>query len=138
MRLWHYKLLEFLPRSQLVAQKRECDLMLKDLLNGKKTNHILINYAWEYPIDDLINYYRDLENEFKKRKIKFNYDYYFEIINNCDCSLIYKQEKFEKHHNREYMWICYYNLKEKYLRGQKDFDKETFEKLKEFVLTTKV
>ena len=35
-------------------------------------------------------------------------------------------------HNNEYLIICYYNLKEKYLRGQKDFTKEIWEKLDSF------
>ena len=138
MRLWHYKLLEYLPKSQLIAQKRECDLILKDILNGKKTNHILINYIWDYPLDDLLAYYWDLSIEFDRRNIKFNKKYFMDALR-THTNITYKEgAKFENHHNREYMWICYYNLKEKYLRGQKDFDKETFEKLKEFVLKTKV
>ena len=35
-------------------------------------------------------------------------------------------------HNNDYLTICYYNLMEKYLRGQKDFDDETMWKLNEF------
>ena len=55
MRLWHYKLLPYLPKGQLLAQKRECDLIWKDIKNGKKTNHILINYIWDYenPVKEL-------------------------------------------------------------------------------------
>lgn len=36
-------------------------------------------------------------------------------------------------HNNEYLAICYWNLREKYLRGQKDFTKECFDKLYNFV-----
>lgn len=32
----------------------------------------------------------------------------------------------------EYLTICYYNLKEKYLRGQKDFTDEVWNKLDKF------
>ena len=35
-------------------------------------------------------------------------------------------------HDNEYLTICYYNLKEKYIRGQKDFTKEVWEKLDNF------
>lgn len=137
MRLWHYKLLEYLPKSQLIAQKRECDLIFKDILNGRKTNHILINYIWDYPLDDLLAYYWDLSIEFDRRKIKFNKKYFMDMLR-THTNITYKEGvKFENHHNNEYMMICYYNLKEKYLRGQKDFDAETFERLKEFVLKTK-
>ena len=45
MRCWHYKLLPYLPNSQLIAQKRECDLIWKDIAKGKQTNHILIIYG---------------------------------------------------------------------------------------------
>ena len=44
MRLWNFKLLPYLPDSQLLAQKRECDLIIKDATLGRRTNHILINY----------------------------------------------------------------------------------------------
>ena len=37
MRLWHSKILPYLPDSQILSQKRECDLIWKDILNGKKT-----------------------------------------------------------------------------------------------------
>ena len=36
---------------------------------------------------------------------------------------------FEHEHNDEYLEICYFNLKEKYIRGQKDFDKKQFDAL---------
>jgi len=36
---------------------------------------------------------------------------------------------FEHEHNDEYLEICYFNLKEKYMRGQKDFDKKQFDAL---------
>lgn len=35
----------------------------------------------------------------------------------------------DKEHDSEYLRICYYNLKEKYMRGQKDFDYLTWIKL---------
>ena len=39
---------------------------------------------------------------------------------------------FPRHHNDEYLEICYFNLKEKFLRGQKDYDEELFQKLHSF------
>ena len=48
--------------------------------------------------------------------------------------IIYQNEydyKYNEHDN-EYLTICYYNLKEKYLRGQKDFTKELWDKLDNF------
>ena len=121
MRLWDYRLLPYLPKSQLLSQKRECDLIWKDYKAGKQTNHILINYIHEYSIDNLLVYYYLLEFEFTKRQFKFK--------DNAP-SLPFKLiAPFEKHHNDEYLMICFMNLLEKYKRNQRDFDKETFNKL---------
>ena len=129
MRLWSYQLLPYLPKSQLIAQKRECDLIWKDLANGKQTNHILINYIHEYSHEELFEYYSLLADEFERRNFKFNYsqyiteDYYRKESHRC----------FEKHHNQQYMIQCFYNLQEKYVRGQKDFDLWTYRSLSDFV-----
>lgn len=40
-------------------------------------------------------------------------------------------KKFAEHNN-EYLTICYWNLREKYLRGQKDFTKEVWDNLEKF------
>lgn len=129
MRLWHYKLIQYLPKSQLLAQKRECDLILKDRWNGKRTNHILINYIYDYSNYSFGVYYSKLYKEFNKRGFTFN-DKYNKV------NLAYANDDslvcFGRHHNNEYLTICYYNLKEKYLRGQKDFTKDIWDKLEEF------
>lgn len=62
MRLWHYKLIPFLPKSQLVAQWRELNAIF-----SKQTNHILINYIYDYPKSYLYNYTQLVINELKKR-----------------------------------------------------------------------
>ena len=130
MRLWHYELLPYLPKGQLLSQKRECDLIWKDIANSKQTNHILINYIWEY--EDykmqLASYYYLLEKEFKNRGFNFN----------DKCPLLIYETKltnrpFKKHHNDDYLRICFYNLEEKFMRGQKDFSVEEYIKLSEFV-----
>lgn len=119
MRLWHYELLSYLPNSQLIAQKRECDLIWKDIAKGKQTNHILINYIWSY--DDykkqLSLYYWLLKKEFDKRGFKFRI---------CDDAYLLTEynlgeHPFEIHHNNRYLLQNFYNLQEKYDRGQKDF-----------------
>ena len=130
MRLWHIDLIPYLPKSQLLAQKRECDLILKDRWNGKKTNHILINYIYEYSDIAFTIYYTKLYKEFKARGFKFNDKY--NVVNYLLDDVL---TCFGRHHNDEYLTICYYNLREKYLRHQKDFTKEIFEKLTEFYLT---
>lgn len=130
MRLWHYKLIPYLPKSQLLAQKRECDLILKDYWNGKQTNHILINYVHTYSNVDFAVYYSRLYNEFERRGLNFRDKYNIVLYDYMDKIDIFLC--FCNHHNNEYLAICYYNLKEKYLRGQKDFTKEIWDKLDEF------
>ena len=132
MRLWHWRLLPYLPKGQLLSQKRECDLIWKDLANGKKTNHILINYIWEYEdyLKELSVYYWLLKIEFNNKGYKFNFSEDFITKN------IYYGDyiPFKNHHNERYLMQCYYNLEEKYDRGQKDFDCDTFNKLKTSVI----
>lgn len=128
MRLWHYKLLKYLPASQLIAQKRECDLIWKDIAENKKTNHILINYIHEYTYDELFDYYSLLADEFERRGFRFNYSQYI-----IDDYMRNTSHPFADHHNQQYLIQCFYNLQEKYVRGQKDFDYETYIALADFV-----
>lgn len=124
MRLWDYRLLPYLPNSQLLAQKRECDVIWKDIYRGKKTNHILINYIWQYTLGDFLNYYDLLQKEFNNRGFSFK-----NRANSVDFAVF---SPFKFHHNQEYLTICYMNLKEKYLRGQKDFTEEVWTNLDQF------
>ena len=128
MRLWHIDLIPYLPKSQLVAQWRELNSIFK-----KQDKHILINYVYNYPVEYLCRYTATVVEEMvdnRNMKIKKwdNYDEYFK-----DIDVYYAGLKFEEHDN-EYLTICYYNLKEKFMRGQKDFSKEEYEALSEFVL----
>lgn len=134
MRCWHYLLLPYLPKSQLLAQKRECDLIWKDIANGEKTNHILINYIWEYEDyeTELSIYYRFLKDEFKKRGYNFkSHKYAYMWVDNFLYPAL--THPFENHHNRKYLLQCFMNLSEKYFRKQCDFDQETYDKLYNFV-----
>lgn len=121
MRLWHYKLIPYLPKLQLVAQWRELNSIFVN-----HTNHILINYVYNYPKDYLYTYSNLVLNEMHKRKITIksmdNFNKYF-----CDNQYL---KRYFNEHNNEYLTICYYNLKEKFIRGQKDFSKEVWEELK--------
>lgn len=125
MRLWHYKLIEngALPRSQLIAQWRELNSIFK-----KQDKHILINYIYNYDKAYLKAYADKVIEEMKRRGYKIksfeNYDKYFESVS-C-----WGGEQFMEHNN-EYLTICYWNLVEKYRRGQKDFEKAIFSRLHE-------
>lgn len=124
MRLWHYKLIPFLPKSQLLAQWRELNNIFK-----KQDKHILINYIYNYDKRPLLNYSQAVMREMLNRSYKINnylnYQLYFLHIYSFGI------ERF-KEHNDEYLTICYWNLREKYLRGQKDFSADLWQKIEEF------
>lgn len=132
MRLWDYRLIPYLPKQQLVAQWRELNSIFK-----KQDNHILINYVYEYPKKNLFLYTQYVIEEMFKRgytiKSFENHKNYF-----VDCridirDMINKVNPFPQHHTDRYLKQCFYNLQEKFDRGQKDFDRKTYEKLLTFI-----
>ena len=128
MRLWHYKLIPYLPKSQLLAQWRELNSIFK-----KQDKHILINYIYEYPQEDLYKYSYIVLNELEKWFISVKsmskfFDYFSDVFD-----VDWFKNPFLNHHNDRYLLQCFYNLQEKYDRGQKDFTEENYEKLEEFI-----
>ena len=131
MRLWHYKLIHYLPKSQLLAQWRELNSIFKN-----QPKHILINYVYEYPKEDLLGYTYLVIEEMQKRKIKIN------SITNCISYFENKFlneaikapcEPFRNHHNFRYLHQCFYNLQEKFDRGQADFSEAQYEAINDFM-----
>ena len=126
MRLWHYKLLSYLPDSQIVAQWRELNSIFK-----KQDKHILINYVYDYPKEHLWHYSVAVKNEMVARGFKIrsfdNFDAYFDEVTHGEKILYYPE------HNNRYLLQCFMNLQEKYDRGQKDFSKERYEAMERFV-----
>lgn len=119
MRLWHYKLIGVLPKSQLVAQWRELNSIFV-----KQDKHILINYVYEHPKEYLKVYADKVASEMIRRGYKIksfaNYDRYFVC---CSCNFY---ENFPEH-DTEYLTVCYWNLREKWRRGQKDITDEVWQ-----------
>lgn len=133
MRLWHKDILPFLPKGQLISQKREADLMFKDYLNDRQTNHILINYVWEYDIKHFISYYVLLEEEFKRRGYSFDKKVLSKVLAKSGNFVEFIKEPFPYHHNDRYLVQNFFNLEEKFDRGQKDFSEEEYRKLCQLV-----
>lgn len=120
MRCWHWKLIPYLPKSQLLAQWRELNSIFK-----KQDKHILINYVYEYPEEDLKIYAFLVVGEMLDRGYK---------VKNADNYNIDRfRVPFRCHHTQRYLKQCFYNLQEKFDRGQKDFTIEQMWKLEEFV-----
>lgn len=127
MRLWHVDLIPYLPKSQLLAQWRELNSIFK-----KQDKHILINYIYNYGKYELRTYARAVMHEMRARGYKVNEDNYFNYFASLPVDFKNDYTPQFKEHDKEYLTICYYNLKEKYLRGQKDFTKEIWDKLDNF------
>lgn len=153
MRLWHYKLIPFLPNKQLIGQWSELNSIFKE-----QPKHILINYIYECRKDDLILYARLVLAEKRKRHLKTLFldkflNYFYEnrekgdyrsiegILNSdslhqdIDAKFIEENAspKFLQYQNNRYLRQCFFNLQEKYDRGQKDFSKEQYDRLEAFV-----
>ena len=129
MRLWHYKLLPYLPKSQLLGQWRELNSIFK-----KQDKHILINYIYEYNLLDLHEYSLMVIKEMNNRHYNCKLDNFFDYFKNvmlCKGRGMYVP--FKNHHTKQYLLQCLMNLEEKYFCGQKDFDRETYLKLWNFV-----
>lgn len=128
MRLWHIDLIPYLPKSQLIAQWRELNSIYK-----KQNNHILINYVYNYGKEYLLYYSNRILFEMEQRNVRVksfeNFFNYFGDILYFRTMLTYRFAE----HNDEYLLCNYYNLLEKYRRGQKDFSEGEFERLTDFV-----
>lgn len=135
MRLWHYDLLDVLPKQQLCSQLRECVAIAKDIYEKGTTNHILINPIMDYDLNHFRLYCDLVIKEMEKRgyrvsdktKDKLNkyINYYKEkIIIRSDKTLLIlycnrnrSEPLFYDWHTDRYLKQCLYNLEEKYDRG---------------------
>lgn len=115
-----------LPKSQLLSQWRELNIIFK-----KQDKHILINYVYDYDIQELHRYSWYVIDEMWKRGFKIkNFDNYNNMF---DEPVNISIKPFKNHHTKQYLLQCFMNLEEKYFCGQKDFDRETYLKLWNFV-----
>ena len=136
MRLWHYKIIKLLQKAQLIAQWRELNSIFK-----KQDKHILINYVYEYHKESLLLYTQYVINEMSRRGYKIKsfdnyYRYFMGYIVDLE-DVINEVNPFPDHHTDRYLLQCFYNLQEKYDRGQKDFTKEEYQMLENYVVNTK-
>ena len=109
MRLWHKDLIEVLPRQQLLGQWRELNSIYK-----KQDKHILINFVYDYPKEDLLNYSLIIIQAFLKRGYKFNMNNFNEYFGNLSWIECFSGDVFKEKMNERYLKQCLYNLQEKY------------------------
>jgi uncharacterized protein (TIGR02328 family) len=116
MRLWHYKLLPYLPEMQFKGQLRELVAIMHDWRDKGKTNHLLINRVMEYPKADLASYFLHYEMIYNKRFFVSHKGYMQEFQDFVERSG-FNPRPFEGWHNKEYLRVCVCNLFEKYYFG---------------------
>ena len=119
MRLWHKSLIESLPREQLVAQWRELSAIAGSIQMKGSPNHILVNKVMDYSFDHFITYAAAIRAEMTRRGYRTMNSVWEKIIgiNGGTYNRIPFDELYKEWMNREYLIICYYNLKEKWLCG---------------------
>lgn len=117
MRLWHYKILPYLPDKMLISQWRELIAIKRQWENGT-LKHRLVSYVMYYHKKYLINYAYLIMGEMRNRHINFKRSYFTELCNfGYDDGGIVSYNLYYKEHNDRYLKQCLYNLQEKADRG---------------------
>ncbi len=125
MRLWHYKLIPYLPKQQLLGQWRECCSIKANIVNKGKPKHILVNRIMDYPKDHFYTFCRLIQDQMLERGCNVRDKSRSKIWTEC-WSWIDESELFPKWHDDIYLRQCLYNLEEKFICGginQEEWDK---------------
>ena len=112
MRLWHRRLIPYLPRQHLIAQWRECCLIARNISLYGTPDHILVNKVINYPDREFNSYTMLVIDEMKKRRYSVDPSRFWRWRTTATLSddpLI-----FRGWHNQTYLTQCYYNLEEKH------------------------
>lgn len=115
MRLWHYRLLPYLPDAQFKGQLREMVAILHDWRDKGKTNHLLINRVMDYSEEDLYGYFLEYAVEYQKRnndRVPKCVDEFRSFAGGC-----FTQRPFDGWHHKKYLRVCMANLYEKHVFG---------------------
>lgn len=128
MRLWHIDLIPYLPDLQLVAQWRELCAIA-----SARPNHILINYIYNYSNEYLLAFGMKVKDEMHRRDMRVNKILEFAEKLGYKHRAEYNPTLRYPEHNFSYLRQCFYNLQEKYDRGQKGFTEEIYTTLTKFV-----
>ena len=110
---------------------------LKDMredrdLSQKEVAEILGILQSDYSKYELRNYSREVISEMQFRGYKVNIENHLKYFEGLGVDFHNDYMPRFKEHNKQYLTICYWNLGEKYLRGQKDFTTDIWNKIDEF------
>lgn len=141
MRLWHYEILPYLPKGQLLSQWKELNTMFV-----AQNKHILWNYAYtcSFQKQNLYHYSLYVIKEMINRGYKINsydnmYNYfkdrisYEEFVSNLQHLDTLDFKPYVDYHNDRYLLQNFFNLQEKYDRHQSDFYYDVYNRLLEFI-----
>ena len=118
MRIWHYKLLRYLPDAQLKGQLREVVAIMRDWRDKGYTNHLLINKVVEYDKGQLTDFFFRYKREYILRfgkPFSSNYDNEFKEFSSPSKPL--GESLFDGWHDKDYLRMCMANLYEKHKYG---------------------
>ena len=113
MRLWHYKLIPYLPKNQLCGQWRECCCIAKNISENGTPNHILVNKIMNYPMEHFYHYGYIVFKEMKARNYKVDWNKFDKWFSKIWTTEEYDISLFPRWHNDRYLKQCLYNLQEK-------------------------
>lgn len=115
MRLWHYKLLPYLPEDQFKGQLRELVAIVRAKRDKGTPNHILVNYVTLYPDYHLYNYFRLYQDAYVQRygkETSSRIQHEMWMFGAGEGPL--DEPVFPNHHDAGYLRVCMYNLYEKH------------------------
>ena len=131
MRLWHTKLINVLPKEQLVAQWRELSAIASAIQKNGTPNHLLVNFVLDYDRVHFISYAYYIRQEMTRRGYRTMNSVWDKITSVAEeytdldsYDILPLDEVYKEKMDKTYLKICYFNLKEKYLCG--GIDKEIF------------
>jgi len=114
IRLWHTKLIEVLPREQLVAQWRELSSIAGAIQKNGTPNHVLVNFVMDYSYDHFISYAYYVRQEMTRRGYRTMNSVWDKICSlNPNWRCLPLEEVYKNKMSDFYLTVCYYNLAEK-------------------------
>lgn len=125
MRMWHYRLIPYLPDLQLKGQLRELVAIMHNWRDKGTPNHMLVNVVINYDKSEFYSYFEWYKYNYEERfKKSFNEKYIKEFQDFCNVHpgmsttpkecLMKLPSIFAGWHDRNYLRICMANLYEKH------------------------
>lgn len=125
MRLWHRRLIPYLPYRQLVDLWIDCDKISKLVRNIGEYGILgdaVIREVIDYPVEEFLGYCKLVSDELEKRGYKMD----IMKLHNQMCSPVTfwnmkvnsETPLFRDWHNDQYLVQCFYILQEQYDRGE--------------------